>query len=327
MSADAAGHVHALGIDVGGTKIASLLVDRSGSVVARDVRPTPADDQTATLDAMEASARAVIDPLTAAVGISAAGLVERGTGILRFAPNLAWRDAPLVERIGGALGLPAVADNDANAAAWGELKAGQGRGHRDVLFVGVGTGIGGGIIADGRLFRGAHGFAAEIGHIIVEPDGPLCGCGNRGCWEQVASGKAIARDGRAAVTRHPHSMLVELSDGDPGKITGTMVAEAAAQGDTVSRGILVGVGHRLGEGIAGLVNILDPELVVVGGGVARAGDLILAPARTAFIRAVEAPSSRPDVPIVPASLGSDAGAVGGALMAFDLLDERDGSEP
>ena len=195
-----------------------------------------------------------------------------------------------------------------------------GRGHANILFVGVGTGIGGGIIVDGALLRGAHGFAAEIGHIIVEPDGPLCGCGNHGCWEQVASGSAITREARAAVMRHPHSSLVELSGGDPARVTGSMVTEAAQQGDTVSRGILNEVGHRLGQGIAGLVNVVDPELVIVGGGVSEAGDLLLAPARTAYSRSVEGAAFRPEVPIVAASLVNDAGGIGAATMAFELLD-------
>jgi len=310
----------AVGIDVGGTKIASFLVERGGAILDRDVRPTPAQDQEATLQAMEASARAVVTSEVAAIGISAAGLVEAGTGIMRFAPNLSWRNAPLVERIGGAFGVPTVADNDNNAAAWGEFRFGVGRGHANILFVGVGTGIGGGIIVDGALLRGAHGFAAEIGHIIVEPDGPRCGCGNHGCWEQVASGSAITRDARAAVTRHPHSMLVQLSGGDPAQVTGSMVTGAARQGDTVSRGILNEVGHRLGQGIAGLVNVLDPELVIVGGGVSEAGDLLLAPARTAYSRSVEGGAFRPEVPILAASLVNDAGGIGAATMAFELLD-------
>ena len=310
----------AVGIDVGGTKIASLLVDRNGAILDRDVRPTPAHEQEATLQAMEASSRAVVTAEVAAIGISAAGLVEAGTGIMRYAPNLSWRDAPLVERIGGTFGLPTVADNDNNAAAWGEYRFGIGRGHANILFVGVGTGIGGGIIADGALLRGAHGFAAEIGHTIVEPDGPVCGCGNHGCWEQVASGSAIVRDARAAVMKHPHSLLVKLSGGDPAHVTGSMVTEAARQGDTVSRGILNEVGHRLGQGIAGLVNVLDPELVIVGGGVSEAGDLLLAPARTAYSRSVEGGAFRPDVPILAASLVNDAGGIGAATMAFELLD-------
>ena len=309
----------AVGIDVGGTKIASLLVDRNGAILDRDVRPTPAHEQEATLQARAASSRAVVTAEVAAIGISAAGLVEAGTGIMRYAPNLSWRDAPLVERIGGTFGLPTVADNDNNAAAWGEYRFGIGRGHANILFVGVGTGIGGGIIADGALLRGAHGFAAEIGHTIVEPDGPVCGCGNHGCWEQVASGHAIERAGREAAERYPHSGIARLAEGVPARVTGSLVTRAALDGDDTARAILAKVGRRLGEGIAGLVNVLDPQVVVVGGGAIAAGDLLLEPARRSFAATVEGPDARPAVPIVPAELGNDAGVVGAAVLALEEI--------
>lgn len=295
-----------------------------GTVLARDVRPTPADDQAATLATMVGSANAVMDPAVGSVGIAAAGLVEVETGILRFAPNLAWRDVPLTAHVSDALGLPSCADNDNTAAAWGESRVGAGVGVRHMVFVGVGTGIGGGFVIDGRLVRGAHGFAAEIGHIVVEPDGPRCGCGNRGCWEQVASGTAITRAGRGAVRRHRYSDLVERSGDDPNAVTGAMVTEAARAGDTASCGILVEVGHRLGQGIAALVNVLDPDLVIVGGGVSDAGDLVLAPARDAFARFVEGAGSRPSVPLVAARLGGDAGAIGAALLAMERFDRGTG---
>jgi glucokinase len=218
-----------------------------------------------------------------------------------------------------ALGMPCQVDNDASMAAYGEFRFGAGRGYRHLLLVTVGTGLGGGIVADGRLFRGANGFAAEIGHIIVEPGGPLCGCGNRGCWEQVASGGAIGRVGREAVREHPHSILWRLADGDPSKVTGKVVTEAAQRGDEVSVGIVAEAGRRLGEGIAGLVNVLDPQVVVVGGGVIVAGDLLLDPARASYLEAVEGPEHRPRVPIVPAQLGNDAGAVGAATLALEEL--------
>ncbi|MDQ3210124.1 MAG: ROK family protein [Actinomycetota bacterium] len=310
----------AIGIDVGGTKTAALLVGRDGTVLARDVRETPTGDQQATLETMVEAARAVATPEVVGVGIAAAGMVDLD-GLMRYAPNLALRDAPLVSHVGGALGLFAVADNDANAAAWGEYRHGAGRGSRHLLMVSVGTGIGGGIVLDGHLYRGANGFAGEIGHVVVAPDGPLCGCGNHGCWEQVASGTAITRAGRRAAARHPHSSLGELAGGDPSGVTGDMVTEAARHGDTVSRGILVEVGYRLGVGIAGFVNVLDPDLVVVAGGVSEAGDLLLAPARDAFRRSVEGRGHRPEVPIVQAALGGDSGAIGAAALAFEQVDE------
>jgi glucokinase len=306
----------AIGIDAGGTKIAAMLVGRDGTVLAGDVRRTPADDQQATLESMVGAARAVATPDVVGVGVAAAGMVDLG-GVVRYAPNLAWREAPVAASVGAALALPCVAENDANAAAWGEYRFGAGRGWRHMLMVSVGTGIGGGLVVDGRLYRGAHGFAAEIGHVVVEPGGPRCGCGNLGCWEQVASGTALTREARRAAARHAHSELARLSSGDAERVTGDMVMQAARDGDPVSTGIFVEVGHRLGVGIAGLVNVLDPEVVVVGGGVSEAGDLLLEPARDAFLRSVEAPGHRPEVPIVQAALGADSAAIGAAALVFD----------
>jgi glucokinase len=309
----------AIGVDIGGTRTAAVRIAADGAILQRSSVSTPAADMEATLSGMIAAAEAVRDPDVAAVGISAAGLVEMGTGVLRSAPNLAWRDAPLVGRMTAATGLFAVAENDNTAAAWGEFRAGASQGRSNVLFVGVGTGIGGGLVIDGKLVRGAHGFAAEIGHVIVEPDGELCGCGNAGCWETVASGSAILRAGRRAVTRHLHSALVDLARSDPERLTGEMITQAALDGDTAARGIFAEIGHRLGQGIAGLVNILDPELVVVGGGASSAGDLLLDPARTAFRMTVEGYQDRPVVPIVAATLGNDAGGVGAALLALEAV--------
>jgi glucokinase len=309
----------AIGIDVGGTKINAFRVARDGTIVERSSAPTPADDEAATLATMVDLARSLSTPEVLAIGVGAAGLVDASEGVLRFAPNLAWRDLPIAQRMREALGLPCQLDNDASMAAYGEFRFGAGRGYRHLLLVTVGTGIGGGIVADGRLFRGAHGFAAEIGHIIVEPGGPLCGCGNRGCWEQVAAGRAIGRMGREAVVEHPHSILWRLAKGDPANVTGKIVTDAALQGDDIAAGIVGEAGHRLGEGIAGLVNVLDPQVVVVGGGVIVAGDLLLDPARSSYQEAVEGPDHRPRVPIVPAQLGNDAGAVGAASLALEEL--------
>ncbi len=309
----------ALGIDVGGTKIETLRVARDGTVLDRTRVPTPAEDPEATIGAMIDAAKGLLDPEVVAVGVGAAGLVDASTGVLRFAPNLAWRELPIAARMSDALGLPCQVDNDANVAAWGEYRFGAGRGYRHMLLVTVGTGIGGGVVAGRRLFRGAHGFAAEIGHIIVEPNGPLCGCGNRGCWEQVASGQAIGRLGREAAIEHPMSLIAELAGKDAAAVTGETVTMAANQGDDVAIRILAQVGHRLGEGIAGLVNVLDPQVVVVGGGAIVAGDLLLDPARESFFGSVEGPEHRPAVPIVPAQLENDAGAVGAAALALEEL--------
>jgi glucokinase len=309
----------AIGLDIGGTKIAAMRVDARGTILARERVPTPARDMTATLEAMVEAAKAVTSEDVRAVGIGAAGLVNSSQGVLTFAPNLAWRNAPLASVTSEALGVPAIADNDATVAAWGEFRFGAGQGHSDMLLVTVGTGIGGGIVTGGKIFRGAHGFSAEIGHIIVEPGGPLCGCGNHGCWEQVASGHAIMRLGKDAFDAHPDSMIADLAGGDRAKVDGPLVTDAAQKGDQVAIGILSDVGRRLGEGIAGLVNILDPEVVVIGGGAIAAGDLLVLPATEAFERSVEAPAFRPAVPILAAALGNDAGAVGAASLAIEEL--------
>ncbi len=309
----------AIGIDVGGTKVAALRVARGGGILQRTTVPTPADDVEATLGAMVDTAKQLVTSDVLAIGVGAAGIVDATQGVLRFAPNLAWRELPIAQRMREALGLPCQVDNDANVAAFGEYRFGAGRGYRHMLLVTVGTGIGGGIVSDGKLYRGAHGFAAEIGHTIVEPGGPLCGCGNRGCWEQVAAGRAIDRLGREAAREHPLSILARLAGGDPEAVNGEVVTAAAQGGDDVAKSVLAEAGRRLGEGIAGLVNVLDPQVVVVGGGAIVAGDLLLDPARAAFTEAVEAPEHRPRVPIVAAELGNDAGAVGAAALALEEL--------
>jgi glucokinase len=287
-----------------------------GSVQAREVRGTPAEDVEATMETIYSVTEALrAEGAAEAVGIGAAGMVDFEAGTIRFAPNLAWKEVPIRDLVTERAGLPAVVDNDANAAAWGEFRFGAGRGYGHLLVVTVGTGIGGGIVADGRLYRGAHGFAAEIGHIIVQPGGPLCGCGNRGCWEQVASGRALARMGEDVADLDPGSRIASLAG--EARVTGQVVAAAAREGDPRAVEIFAEVGRRLGEGIAGLVNVLDPEAVVVGGGVAEEGEILLEPARSAFADAVEAPDHRPQVPILGASLGAEAGAVGAAALALD----------
>jgi len=309
----------AVGLDIGGTKIAGFRVTADGRVLDRAVAPTPPTDSRGVYAALESVTREVMGPAVVAVGLGVAGMVEYPSGVVRYGPNLPLREIPLREWLEGGTGLPCLVDNDANVAGWGEFRHGAAREARDMLLVTVGTGIGGAIVAGDRLFRGAHGFAAEIGHIIVEPGGPKCGCGNEGCWEMVASGRAIGRLGREAAAANPASLLVELADGDASMVTGPVVTAAAKRGDPSAVGGLAEVGRRLGEGIAGLVNILDPDVVVVGGGAIDAGDLLLEPARVACRASVEAPEHRPEVPIVPARLGNDAGGIGAALLALEEL--------
>ncbi|HEV8572488.1 MAG TPA: ROK family glucokinase [Actinomycetota bacterium] len=322
MAADPGRDVRtAVGLDVGGTKAAGLLVTERGEVLARHVAETPAEDVDATMDTLYdviETLRKEGDPV--AVGIGGAGMVDFQAGVMRYAPNLAWRELPIRDLVAEHTGLPCVLDNDANAACWGEYRFGAASGYRYVLLLTVGTGIGGGIVTDGALYRGVHGFAAEVGHVVVEPEGPLCGCGNRGCFEQVASGRALDRLGREAANEHPEGLIAMLAGTED--VVGRHVTEAARQGDEVARRIIEEVGGRLGVGIAGLVNVLDPEVVVVGGGVADIGSVLFDPAREAYRESVLAPDHRPEVPIVPAALGNDAGAIGAAAIALELAAAR-----
>jgi glucokinase len=307
-----------IGVDVGGTKIAAGVVDPAG-VVIDDVRvSTPAT----TAEAVEAGIITAVAQLSdkhpvTAVGVAIAGLVDERRARLRFAPNLPMEERPLREILGSATGLPVVVENDANAAAWGEYRFGGGRGSRDMILLTVGTGLGGGIVLDDRLLRGAFGIAGEVGHVRLVPQGLACGCGSRGCWEQYASGSALIREARALARTDPHraARLLELTGGDAEAITGRMVTLAATRGDETARVLLAEVGRWLGEGIADLADILDPAAVVVGGGVSEAGDLLLEPAREAYAAQLTAGDHRPHLKIVAAELGNEAGLVGAADLA------------
>jgi glucokinase len=243
--------------------------------------------------------------------------VDAARSTVVFAPNLAWRDEPLRADLEKRTGLPVVVENDANAAAWGEFRHGAGRDVDDMVLLTVGTGLGGGIVVGGQLLRGHSGFAAELGHIRVVPDGHRCGCGNRGCWEQYASGRALVREARElASTDSPMAArLLELAGGKAKNLQGPHVTRAAEEGDPAAVELLADVGTWLGEGIASVVAALDPALIVVGGGVSEAGDLFMEPARTAFRRQLTARGHRPEPQIVPALLGNDAGIIGAADLS------------
>jgi glucokinase len=309
----------AIGLDAGGTKVLGVVADAAGTVHDRELQEMPATEPTGSVEVLVAVAGELRarNPGVDGVGVGAAGMVTFD-GVMRFAPNVAWREFPLKRHLEDALDLPATVDNDANVAAWGEFLYGAGRGAKELLVVTVGTGIGGAIVSNGRLMRGAHGFGGEIGHIIVEQNGPLCGCGNRGCWEQVAAGRAIDRLGRQVAREHPESEIARLAGGDPDAVRGPIVATAAHAGDPVAIMVLGEVGRRLGEGIAGLVNVLDCDVVVVGGGAAMAGEALLEPARRAMEKAIEAPTYRPPVAFRSSALGYEAGALGAAALALEV---------
>jgi glucokinase len=312
----------AIGLDIGGTKIAGGLVDSSGAILAQAKRDTPAQDPPAI--ALESAA--LVRELAAAapggvvggVGVACAGFVDRTGSTVLFAPNLAWRDEPLKERLEMLLDLPVVIENDANAAAWGEFRFGAARDVEDMVLVTVGTGVGGGAVVDSVLLRGAFGIGGELGHMRVVPDGRRCGCGNKGCWEQYASGNALVREARELVAAHsPHAAaLAELCGDDPAALRGVHVTQAARQGDPAAIELLADLGTWLGEGIASVGAILDPGLVVVGGGVAEAGELLLGPTREAFLRNLIGRGHRPTPELELAQLGNDAGMIGVADLAL-----------
>jgi glucokinase len=308
----------AIGVDVGGTKVAAGVVDSSGQIIAKLKRSTPAASPPRTEQAI---ADVVTELLAAyqvtAIGLGAAGFVDAERSTMLFAPNLAWRDEPLKQRVEERVGRAVVVENDANASAWAEARFGAARGYRDVMLVAVGTGIGAAIIIGGALYRGRWGIAGEPGHVRVVPDGRLCGCGNRGCWEQYASGSALVAEAREFARRTPEGAirLLQLGGGSPEGISGPEITRAAAEGDPAALRCFQTVGGWLGQGLADLAAILDPACFVIGGGVSEAGDLLLDPARAAFERALTGRGHRPFAEIRVAQLGENAGIVGAADLA------------
>lgn len=307
-----------IGIDIGGTKVAAGVVDPEGNILDRLRRDTPTKDPRETEDAIAE----IVHDLESrhdviAVGIGAAGFVDGTRSSVLFAPHLAWRHEPLRDAVERRLGLPVVVENDANAAAWSEWRFGGGQGESHLVCVTLGTGIGGAILNDGALQRGKFGIAGEFGHMQVVPGGHRCECGNRGCWEQYASGNALTREARElALSGSPvaHNLL-RAAEGDPRKINGPMVTALAKDGDPVAVELLEDVGRWLGIGLANLAAALDPGTFVIGGGVSDAGELLLAPAREAFKRTLTGRGFRPEARIVRAVLGPEAGMVGAADLA------------
>jgi glucokinase len=311
-----------IGVDVGGTKVLAGVVDEKGIILAKSRRPTPSNSPTETADAIAAAVSEFRrDYEVEAVGIGAAGWIDETRSLVRFAPNLAWRDEPLRDIVEARIGLPVVVENDANAAAWGEYRFGAGRGHTHLILITVGTGIGCGIILDGRLYRGRFGVGGEPGHVRVVPDGRRCGCGNRGCWEQYCSGRALEREAREIVAASPAAGagLLERVDGNIQAITGPVVTAAALEGDVTALECFDVVGAWLGQGVADLAATLDPGCFVIGGGVSAAGELLVGPARKGYESLLTGRGHRPFAELVVAELGELAGLVG----AGDLARYRD----
>jgi len=309
----------AIGVDIGGTKCLGLVLGEDGSVLAESRRPTPRTgaELVSSVGALVAELGPAAGPGAPRVGVGAPGLVDTG-GALRFAPNLPGVvELPLRELLvtGPLRGATVRVDNDATCAAWAETVQGAASGHRHVLLATIGTGIGGGMVADGHLQRGRHGFAGEIGHMVVDPKGPRCPCGQHGCWERYASGSGLGWMAREAAQAGVARRVVELAAGDPEAVRGEHVTTAAGEGDDEARAVMARFAWWLALGLANLSTILDPGLIVLGGGMVEAGPVLLEPAREAFASLLEGGPHRPPIPIVAAGLGERAGAVGAALLA------------
>jgi glucokinase len=325
-----------LGVDVGGTKVLGVAVDPSGAVVCQARAATPISHHHVRGDGAEAASTSrlieaiadVVGHLMAgtgsdpglrtapSLGVGIPGLVD-DDGTMHYAPNLpAGSGVDFKARVSAATGAPRIViDNDATCAALAEWLLGAARGASDAIVITLGTGIGAGIIAGGEVLRGANGYAGEAGHMVVDLSGPLCSCGRRGCWERYASGSGLARLAREAATAGRLGAVMALARGDAESVRGEHVTEAAAAGDPGALEVMAELGWWTALGLANLTAILDPSLIVIGGGLVEAGELLLEPTRSAYAEIMYAGGDRPPVSIVPAALGEFAGAVGAALMA------------
>ena len=308
----------AIGIDIGGTKVAAGVVDAEGRILSEARRSTPGNDPRAVerviLELVEELGR---DHRIWSVGIGAAGWMDLDGGTVLFSPHLAWRNEPLRDNLQRLLRRPVLLANDADAAAWAEWRFGAGRGEDRLVCITLGTGIGWAMVMDGRVERGRFGVAGEFGHQIIMPGGHRCECGNRGCWEQYASGNALGREARI-LARNNSPMAQDLLagvGGQAGKFTGAVVTELALAGDAASRELIDEVGEWLGLGLANLAAALDPGLFVIGGGLCSAGDLLVEPARKAFARNLTGRGFRPAAGISLAALGPKAGLIGAADLS------------
>lgn len=309
-----------IGVDIGGTSVRAGVVDRYGTVLDTARAPTPTGEA-----ALEAAITSVVGSLVerhpvGAVGLAVAGFVTRDRRSVMFAPHLAWRGAPVADRIAERLGLPVVLEHDANAALLAEYRFGAARGARVAVLVAIGTGIGGALLLSGAPFRGAHGVAPELGHLCLVPGGRPCSCGKAGCWERYCSGTALSATAVELLARHPgrSTVLAREAAADSRAVTGRKVAAAARDGDPLAQLAMAELASWLGEGLALVADVYDPEIVVVAGGVSESAPLFLDDARDHYKSAVTGAGYRPLARIRTAQLGDDAGLVGAAALAADL---------
>jgi glucokinase len=312
----------ALGVDVGGTATKAALVDRRGSALVRFQRPTEHNAGTKGIIAVveELVRRAgELGVTVEGIGIGAAGFIDADSGSVTFAPNVVYDDPQIGVAVRSRVGIPVVVDNDANAAVWGERSFGAARGSDHVAYATVGTGIGSGFVVEGRLLRGFSGAGAELGHTIVDPAGPRCGCGLRGCLEQFGSGIGIARMARESLQDDRDSSILAFA-GSIDAVTAKDVARAAHQYDATAARVLASAGKYLGIGLSNIANIFDPEVIVLSGSVIKAGEPFLGPVRDELFRLTAAQRRRP-MRLDVTSLGGDAGIVGAAALAWEKVSE------
>ncbi len=309
--------MYAIGIDIGGTKIAGALVDPDGSIIREERVATPAHDSDAIADAVIELINQLSEGVqVVAAGVAAAGFIDAERANIVYAPNLSWRHEPLKAKLQARTNIPVFIENDANAAGWAEYRFGAGQGVKHMAMLTIGTGVGGAIVVDGQLLRGGFGIAGELGHIRLVPEGRLCGCGQHGCIEQYGSGTALLRAAKELVeSGDPQGVrLAELAT-EAGELTGTQVYQAITERDSGALALLSQLGTWLGEAAASLVAVLDPEMIVIGGGVSAAGDLLLDPIKKAFDAHLPASAFRPHLKFAIAEFVNDAGVVGAADLA------------
>ncbi|MCD6290148.1 MAG: ROK family protein, partial [Anaerolineae bacterium] len=319
---------HVVGVDLGGTKILAAVVDAKGRIISRAKQRTPADRPvTEVITRIADTVRVAVTEAgllvqdIAAVGIAAPGVLDAEAGVVRFAPNLHWRDVPLSAALRQQLGVPVYLENDVNMGTLAEHALGAGRGAKDAIGIFVGTGIGGGIILNGKLHRGRNGSAGEIGHMVIKMGGPRCGCGRRGCLEALASRTAIVRDIQKAIDKGTKSIVPELVKGDMSRLTSGVLAKAVARGDKLTISVLKQAMKSLGIAVGGVVNLLGPEMVILGGGVIEALDDTWLDRVRKTARKYAMPNAMEGVKIVRAQLGDDAVVLGAAVMARQMLAE------
>jgi glucokinase len=314
-----------IGVDVGGTSVRAGVVDSDGTVLDVSRAATPN-----RVSALESAIAGLVDGLAgrhpvSAVGLALAGFVTPDRRVVRFAPHLPWRDAPVAETLAQRCALPVVIEHDANAAALAERRfgsaAGSGERARSTLFLALGTGIGAGLLVDGKIYRGAHGVAPELGHLRMVPDGRPCPCGKRGCWERYCSGTALVATLVELLAEEPAASptLARLTEREARGITGRQVATVARDGDPLGLRAMAELAHWLGEGLALIADVYDPELVVIGGGLSGSAPLFLDEAREHYARMVTGGRYRPLARIRIAQLGEAGGVIGAAQLAREHL--------